>query len=1839
MYLVKKTFRKAGLLFIAFSLIVSMFYSPGASAAASDAGVDSGTQEKAAGSALSDIKGHWAEKQITEWFDEGLVKGYADGAFKPNAAISRGETMALVNRSFGFSAFEPVSFSDLKASEWVYEDVAKAVKAGYIAGLGDGTIGAGKSVSRQETAVMIARLLQLESADGSAADGFKDAADIAAWSKQAVGAVAAAGIMQGSGGRFKPKASLTRAIKSRASSAYNKAGTYGPEQGVQEISGDVVISVPGVTLQNVKIGGDLLLAEGIGEGDVYLRNVTVLGTTTVQGGGENSIHLVDSVLVKVIVDKKAGIVRIVIEGTTTIAELVVSTTAIIETDDEASIALMLLDAVAKVLGKGVIKKAIVSEKARGTTFELKPIVMEGAGAQNPGSNGGSPGGEGGTTQIRLSALSAVNGTLTATFNQSPSAAPVVGDFTVHVIVNGGAAEPVVPTLVAWNQEAKQATITVPAIAAAGAEQSIVYTAAYKGTPAVQSAPIVLRAGVEVVANGQPNAVVVVPVNAEAQVDDAADLLIAYVKKATGAQLTKLTAAEWEENGAPAGLDTVIYIGTVREADAARIDGLLANLDDDGFVIDSQTDTLLIMGPTEYGTQYGVYEFLERFVGVRWLMPGEIGEDVPQSDELYVPLGTVNDEPSTISRQMFGLHTPDFKFMESDNTVNYEWGIRNRLHDRISGYQHNMSYLFLPIEGYPAENYPTEHPEVYPMRNGERFIPTTEILWQPCFSEPITAELAIGTVIEYFNNHPDATSFSLAVNDGLGYCEAEPDHPKNPHKTNSMGYPDMSDIYFKWVNDVAEGVLKVHPDKWFGVLAYLEVNDPPSFKLHPRVIPYFTKDRMAWIDDGIRIKDQTAIEKWNKVSDNLAFYDYVYGTPYMVPRVYPHQMAEYLRYGKEHGVIAYFSELLQNWGEGPKPWLMTKLLWNPDQDVDALLNDWYVRAVGAEAASDLKAYYDHWEHFWTERIKDTDWFEERKDITYLSYYWGTYLEAVTDEEIAASRQLLESVVAKAVTSAQKARAELLLKQFEYYEASAISYPKKVNPPANEQAALKLLEEGARSQIKADYAQKRLELIEQFKNDPLLEHSMDPVRDGLVWSGWSPSLVWAVADYVTQNESAAGPVRSRIAELAAGDDEGARKFAQLLLHVIAGSTINANPSFETGADAAQSWDSWIFNYGEFKRIEQPEHARSGNASIYVHNFYYGDLSQTVPVKSGLITARMSYYVTKETKTVGDTWLQLDLLDENGATLTTFRSNQQAYSANRGKWNDISVMGDVPEKVNGTAVKSVKISVTVNGFFEGGELYMDDFEVFQSEESDPLPPLLISQVQASGEQVAVTLYEDPEQTPVAEDFTVTRIVNGKSGPISPTAVDWIANERKAILSVPALAGQIWEQSVVYSVTYRNSAAVKSAPYEVQGNVSGLEQIVPNASFENGSSAGTADNWTFWGDGFARSSAVSRTGSYSIAADGLQPGQNEAGGGGPFQTVTLEPGHYVGVFRFNTTANTNGSLSWSVQPKDGSGTITRTIPSDKRPASVSKGAWVPFEFEFDIAAGESAARFFVLMNDFKKGDTIYFDDVEIYKIPGPEASVSAVNAIDGQLEVVFGTAPGTEPAIADFTLSRSINASNETSVAPTAVTWDAGTKTATITVPAIEDQLWDQSVVYHVSYGAQDAVKSAPVVKSGTAAGLTSIALNGSFENWNSDFEAQSWAFWGEGFTRSNAVVRSGTYSMAADGLQPGQNAAGGGGPLQTVPVEAGSYFGIFRFNTNVPTNGKLSFVVHQLDAGGNVTSNVSSGLRSAARSSGNWTPFEFSFDVAPGTVSLRYFIVMNDFEKGDTIYFDDVEIFKKQ
>ena len=499
--------------------------------------------------------------------------------------------------------------------------------------------------------------------------------------------------------------------------------------------------------------------------------------------------------------------------------------------------------------------------------------------------------------------------------------------------------------------------------------------------------------------------------------DAAALLSDCVFRSTGATL----ALESEPVPAP----EVISIHCGHTAYVKGLDLALDAMDADGFVIAfPDARNIVIAGPTQYGTEFGVYEFLERYVGVRWLFPGDLGEFLPTSDDLAIPMAEVRQEPAYHSRLLSGPGWSQGFRIHRKNEVSL-WARRNRMQPRVR-FHHNLLRLF------PPETYTQTHPEFYPILKGTRYLPKNNKVegWQPCFTEPGTVSEAIKNICAYFKAHPDATSYSLGLNDGAGkpasgHCECERcrlavgDAPNN-----FLNRQNRSDLYYDWCNRVIAGVLERYPGKHFGCLAYSEAAEPPvHHSLHPRLVPYLTYDRMKWCNANIEKDGRLLTRRWADGASVLGWYDYIYGKQYVVPRIYCHKMAENFRFGCENKVRHYYAEAYpaDDWHEGPKLYLTLKLLWDPTLDVDAVLRDWYVTAVGPDAAPYLAEYFQFWECFWTQRAPRTAWFLASGPDQWLPFKSTEYLAAVNEEDITHCERLMGKVVRLASTERQQARA--------------------------------------------------------------------------------------------------------------------------------------------------------------------------------------------------------------------------------------------------------------------------------------------------------------------------------------------------------------------------------------------------------------------------------------------------------------------------------------------------------------------------------------------------------------------------------------------------------------------------------------------------------------------------------------------------------------------------------------------------------------------------------------------------------------------------------------------------
>ncbi|MDP6355192.1 MAG: hypothetical protein QF473_08840, partial [Planctomycetota bacterium] len=238
---------------------------------------------------------------------------------------------------------------------------------------------------------------------------------------------------------------------------------------------------------------------------------------------------------------------------------------------------------------------------------------------------------------------------------------------------------------------------------------------------------------DLVRDGHPVAVIVVDLQAPGMVRDAAALLQRVIEQSSGAKLAIVQPRS-------EGTDRTILRLTSEPGDR--------KLDKDGFVFTfPQANRIEIIGGSAHGTLFGVQDFLERYLGVRWLLPGDLGEHIPKHKTIAIPRTRVKEEPAFFSRQLSGS---SFRDKEISTFL-----LRQRMHGRMR-FHHNLLHL------YPASKYAKTRPEFYPVLNGKRYQPkgNSDYRWQPNLSAEGIVEEGVKNICEFFEKYPDAESYSL-----------------------------------------------------------------------------------------------------------------------------------------------------------------------------------------------------------------------------------------------------------------------------------------------------------------------------------------------------------------------------------------------------------------------------------------------------------------------------------------------------------------------------------------------------------------------------------------------------------------------------------------------------------------------------------------------------------------------------------------------------------------------------------------------------------------------------------------------------------------------------------------------------------------------------------------------------------------------------------------------------------------------------------------------------------------------------------------------------------------------
>lgn len=268
----------------------------------------------AAESKFSDMPQDWSTKALEAAVANGLLQGF-DGKIMAQAPLSRAEMATIINRAFGATKTASIlKFSDLKQGDWFFTEFEKAVAMKTFEGA-DGKMNPSQGITREQAFLVLARALALKEADASILASFSDANTVSAWAKTGMASMVKAGYTHGADGKLNPQQIITRAEFAQIMDNIVKTYIKTPGTVKEVVEGSVMINVPDVILENVTVKGNLILGDGVGEGDITLNNVKVEGDTIIRGGGINSIVVKgSSSLGNVVISKVDGNVRVSVQG-------------------------------------------------------------------------------------------------------------------------------------------------------------------------------------------------------------------------------------------------------------------------------------------------------------------------------------------------------------------------------------------------------------------------------------------------------------------------------------------------------------------------------------------------------------------------------------------------------------------------------------------------------------------------------------------------------------------------------------------------------------------------------------------------------------------------------------------------------------------------------------------------------------------------------------------------------------------------------------------------------------------------------------------------------------------------------------------------------------------------------------------------------------------------------------------------------------------------------------------------------------------------------------------------------------------------------------------------------------------------------------------------------------------------------------------------------------------------------------------------------------------------------------------------------------------------------------
>lgn len=311
----------------------------------------------------------------------------------------------------------------------------------------------------------------------------------------------------------------------------------------------------------------------------------------------------------------------------------------------------------------------------------------------------------------------------------------------------------------------------------------------------------------------------------------------------------------------------------------------------------------------------------------------------------------------------------------------------------------------------------QHPEYFSLRDGKR-TPYTQL----CLSNPEVLQICIEKMKKTIADNPLYWVYSLSQNDNQFPCQCD------KCRAIEEQYGGHSGLVVWFVNQVADAIKPLYPDKYIGTFAYQYTRQAPT-GIVPRdnVVIRLCSIECCFAHPLEECEHNRSfiadIEKWSRVAPNLYIWDYVVNfRQYVAPFPNFGVLANNIKTFKKYNAIgimeqAQYQSLGGEFSE-LKAWVLSKLLWNPNLDTKTLVAQ-FIEDYYDNAAPYVQQYFNLCQSL-------------VKDDTVMGIYIDDKNPLYTDEFVAAAKKLLDEA-RQAVASADedmRLRVDLVCLQIDY-----------------------------------------------------------------------------------------------------------------------------------------------------------------------------------------------------------------------------------------------------------------------------------------------------------------------------------------------------------------------------------------------------------------------------------------------------------------------------------------------------------------------------------------------------------------------------------------------------------------------------------------------------------------------------------------------------------------------------------------------------------------------------------------------------------------------------------------